>query len=206
MWNVCMRHATHMNESCPTYERVMSHIWTSHFPHMNESCPTYDRFMSHIWTTHDLYTTRAWSASAALMKESWQTYQWVTSAIRSNHDTHTNKSARKYHALVSSTNIPMSHVSHMIKLWHSYEQISSHTYHVLVSSSAGWVMSHKPMSHVTHINESCPTHGRVTSHIPRAHGTSQQLFAFAFEIWLFHFEPQSQEHFLKFFRLIVHHW
>jgi len=39
MW---MSHFTHMNESCHTYEWVMSHIWMSHVTHMNESCHTYE--------------------------------------------------------------------------------------------------------------------------------------------------------------------
>ena len=52
-------HVPHMNESCPTYEWVMSHIQMSHIPHlfvaegkhrhilsrMNESCPLW---MSHV--------------------------------------------------------------------------------------------------------------------------------------------------------------
>jgi len=45
-----------MNESCPTYEGVMSHVWIvmshvwmSHVKCMNESCPTYERVMSHEW-------------------------------------------------------------------------------------------------------------------------------------------------------------
>ena len=37
-----------MNESCHTYEWVMSHIWISHVPHMNESCPTYEWVMSSV--------------------------------------------------------------------------------------------------------------------------------------------------------------
>ena len=30
------------NESCHTYEWVMSHVWMSHVTHMNESCHTYE--------------------------------------------------------------------------------------------------------------------------------------------------------------------
>jgi len=37
-----MSHVTHMNESCHTYEWVMSHVWTSHVTHMNESCHTFE--------------------------------------------------------------------------------------------------------------------------------------------------------------------
>ena len=47
-----MSHVTHMNESCHTYERVMSHIWTSHVTHMNESRHTNVWAMPHIWTSH----------------------------------------------------------------------------------------------------------------------------------------------------------
>ena len=36
-----LRHVTHINESCHTYESVMSHISMSHVTHMNESCHTY---------------------------------------------------------------------------------------------------------------------------------------------------------------------
>jgi len=37
-----MSHVTLMNEACPTYGWVMSHIWISHVPHMNESYRTYE--------------------------------------------------------------------------------------------------------------------------------------------------------------------
>ena len=47
-----MSHVTHMNESCHTYEWVMSHIWMSHVTHMKESCHTYEWAMSHIWMSH----------------------------------------------------------------------------------------------------------------------------------------------------------
>jgi len=40
LWH--MSHVTHGNESCHTYEWVMSHIWMSHVTHMNESCHTYE--------------------------------------------------------------------------------------------------------------------------------------------------------------------
>ena len=49
-------HVSHMNESCSTFERVMSQIWMCYVPHenlghvshMNESCPIYERVMSHM--------------------------------------------------------------------------------------------------------------------------------------------------------------
>ena len=41
-----------MNESCHTYERVMSHMRTIHVTHMNESCHTYERVLSQIGMSH----------------------------------------------------------------------------------------------------------------------------------------------------------
>ena len=43
-----MRHVTRMNESCHTYEWVMSHIWIRHVTHINEACHTYEWVMSHL--------------------------------------------------------------------------------------------------------------------------------------------------------------
>ena len=40
-------YVTNMNESCHTYEWVMSHIWMSHVTNMRESCHTYEWVMSH---------------------------------------------------------------------------------------------------------------------------------------------------------------
>jgi len=45
-------HCTHMNESCHTYEWVMSHRWMSHVTRMNESCLKYEWVMSQIWMNH----------------------------------------------------------------------------------------------------------------------------------------------------------
>ena len=61
---------SHMNESCYTYGCVMSHIWMSHVTHMNESCHTYK------WTSH-----------VTLMDESCHTYERVMSHIRTSHAT-----------------------------------------------------------------------------------------------------------------------
>ena len=52
MSHILMSHVTHMNESCCTYEWIMSHIWMSHVAHMNESYHTYERVMSHTWMSH----------------------------------------------------------------------------------------------------------------------------------------------------------
>jgi len=72
-----LRHVTHMNESCRTYEWVMSHIWMSHVTRMNESCHTYEWFMSRTWMDYN-----------TLMNESWHIYEWVTSHMRITHGIH----------------------------------------------------------------------------------------------------------------------
>jgi len=61
---------THVNDSCHTYEWVMSHMWMSHVTHVNESCHTYEWVMSHIWISHVTHAI-----------ESWCTYEWVMSYI-----------------------------------------------------------------------------------------------------------------------------
>jgi len=47
-----VRHVTRMNESCHTYEWVMSHIQISHVTHINESCHAHALVESNIWTSH----------------------------------------------------------------------------------------------------------------------------------------------------------
>ena len=63
-----MSHVTHIDESCHTHERVMSHIWTSHVTRMNESCHTYEWVKSHVWMSHVTH-----------MNESCHTSEWVMS-------------------------------------------------------------------------------------------------------------------------------
>ena len=38
----------HVDESCHTCGRVMSHMWMSHVTHVDESCHTCGRVMSHV--------------------------------------------------------------------------------------------------------------------------------------------------------------
>ena len=76
-----MSHVTHTNESCHTYDWVMSRMWMSHVTHTNESCHTYDWVMSHIWMSHVTNTN-----------ESRHTYEWVMSHIWMSHVAQTNES------------------------------------------------------------------------------------------------------------------
>ena len=70
MPHIRMSHVSHVNESCHTYDWVMSHIWMGHVTHMNESCHTYEWVMAHIWMSH-----------VSHMNESCHTYEWVMSHI-----------------------------------------------------------------------------------------------------------------------------
>ena len=82
--HIWMSHVTCINESCHTYEWVMSlmsHIWMSHVTHMNESWHTHEWFMSHIWMSH-----------GAHINESCHTYEWVMSHLWLSHVTHMNES------------------------------------------------------------------------------------------------------------------
>ena len=86
--DVCKSYVTHMNESCHTHERGMSHAGMRHVAHMNESCHTYERVMSHVWMSH-----------AAHMHESchayeWVTYEWVMPQLQMSHVTRMNESRR----------------------------------------------------------------------------------------------------------------
>jgi len=73
------------NESCHTYNGVMSHIWMSHVTHMNESCHTHEWVMSHIWMSH---VTHIWMSHVIHMNESCHTYEWVMSHIWMSRVTH----------------------------------------------------------------------------------------------------------------------
>ena len=89
-----------MNESCHTYEWVMSHIWMSHVTHMNESCHTYEWVMPYTWLCHETY-----------MKGTCHTYEWVMSHIWMRH---VSRVCTRVRAFLSTT------PPHMWKLTHSY--------------------------------------------------------------------------------------
>ena len=64
--HIWTRLGAHMNESCHTYEWIMSQIWMNHATRMNESCHTYEWVMSQIWISHVTY-----------MDESCHMCEWV---------------------------------------------------------------------------------------------------------------------------------
>jgi len=138
-----MSHVTHMNESCHTYEWVMSHICMSHVTHMNESCQVYK------WVT-------------SYMNESCHTYEWDMSHIWLSHVTHMNESCPTYvtsHLSIRRFLVRGKAVMALIRMDMSHMKwVLSHVW-----MSPEWVMSHIRMSHVTHKNETCHTCERVTS-------------------------------------------
>jgi len=109
------RHVTRVNESCHTYEWVMSHIWMSHVTHASESCHTYEWVMLHVWVSHEWdlshiwtrhVTNRSFHTHQSVMSHIWMsltyidgschTYGWVMSHIWMRHVTHINESCHKY--------------------------------------------------------------------------------------------------------------
>ena len=130
MSRIRMSHVAHTNESCYTYECVMSHIWTtslskcklwlvvshiwrSHVAHMNQSCHTYEWVLSHISMSH-----------VTNINESWHTYGWVMSHIWMSHVTHMNESWHAYEWAMSR--IWMSNFTRMNESCHAYECVMSH--------------------------------------------------------------------------------
>ena len=110
-------HVTRMNESCYTYEWVMSHVvWMSHVARMNKSCHTYAWAVSHAWMRH-----------VTSMNQTCHTYEWVMSHVWMGY-LHTHESC---HAWVMSH---MSHVAHESCHTRGMSNIQvQHIVHVLVS-------------------------------------------------------------------------
>jgi len=111
-----MSHVTYMNESCYTYEWVMSHIqWV----------------ISHTWMSHVTHMDELWMSHVTHMNESCHAYEWVMSHIWMSHVTHVNESCHtctigNYHGGFAAgmrwvPHIWISHVTHMNESCHTYE-------------------------------------------------------------------------------------
>ena len=113
-----------------TYERVMSHTWTSHVTHMNESCHRREEAMSNIWKSH-----------VAHVNESYPTYERVILRIRMSHVTRMNASCHTCKHKHPSRVYMKELLSHV---WRSHvprEKESRHTWE--------WVMAHIKRRHGT---------------------------------------------------------
>jgi len=146
-----------MNESCPSYEWVMSHIhvtcmneshtWVSHVTHMKRNRVT------HIWreVMSQIHTYERANIWESLPFPSIISGQWVMSHIWMSHAAHTNVSCHTYEWVMPHT--WMSHVTSISGSCHTHE----------------WVMSHTCISHATHMNESCYAHMNDSCHTYMSH-------------------------------------
>jgi len=178
-----MCHVSRTNESCHTYECVMSHVRMSHVTHTNEMLPSVahvTRYITHMNASLCTYESDAavrmlsWDISrytcdmthVTHTDESCHTYEWVMSQVWIGHVTHTNESCLTYEWVMS--HVRMSHVTRTNEMLPSawsvgpYLRVESDMTHDANTDKSchtyEWVMSHVRMSHVTHTNESCHTY------------------------------------------------
>jgi len=107
---------------------MLPHIWMSHVTRMNESCHTfewvmsiYECVMSHVWMSH---VTR--------MNESRHTYEWVTSHIRMSHVAHIRISHVTHISMSHVTH--MNDSRHTNERVMSYMRMRHRTSHVIYES------------------------------------------------------------------------
>ena len=93
-----MRHVTHINVSCHTYQCLMSHIWMPHVTHMDASCHTYECLMSHIWMPHVTHMNASYVARG---NTSCLTYKCLMSRIQMRPVSHINASCHAYECALS---------------------------------------------------------------------------------------------------------
>jgi len=102
MSHIWMSHVTQVNESCHTCEWVMSHIWMSHVTHMNESCHIWKEGTSPLnvreWGMSHMHESCYVAVRANVCLEIHEMYhvKWVMSHISMSHATHTNGSCHTY--------------------------------------------------------------------------------------------------------------
>ena len=178
--NELRSHVTRMNESCHTYEWVMSHVWRSHVTRMNESCHTYEWVTSYIWKHTNESWHRGWTSFNMWRSHGTKSFPngcgdlwgiWVMAYVRMRHVTHINKSCptRK----CGPSRKTMSSVTHMNELCHTQEWALSHTWmscvtHMTECCGDLWgicVTAHIQRRHVTRIHTSFETKQKMTSHV-----------------------------------------
>jgi len=101
------------DESCHTYEWVMSHIWMSHVTHMNESCHTYESFLDHIIhirSQHSYLWHDPWFWPWLIVQITSFIW-WVMSHIWMSHVTHNNTSCHTYESFID-------HIIHICDMTH----------------------------------------------------------------------------------------
>jgi len=152
MWHMIFAASTHdfcsVNKRsptlhiCHTYEWVMSCVWMSHVTHMKSASSTHDV---------PLFTY------ATYMNESGHACKWVMWHIWFLLRQHINSAA-------STHDVPLfTYVTHLNESCRAYEWVMSHTWILLHqlrphTMSHSTHISHKWMSHVARMNESCHTY------------------------------------------------
>jgi len=172
----------------------MSHVRMRYFVRTNESCRTYQRVMTHTWMRHiTYYMSHLGTRYVARMDASCCMCEWVMSNVLTSHDAHRIESCRAYVAHMNAPHLHIRH-SHLILRYITRMYVSfricervmsniltlSHVAHMNTSChNCAWVKSdeymsllpHVEMSRVTHMNESWHTYEWVMAHIWMGHGT-----------------------------------
>jgi len=150
--------AIQIKASCHMCGWVMSHICMSHVAHTNESCRTYDRVMSHIWAggpQSHVFHMRIRQVTRT--NKSGHTYEWVT---RVHTSWNTYKRVMEH---LSKSHLWKSHVTHMSRRTsdqHDYAalRVMSHVWMIHVTRTneschiSEYVVAYIWKSHVTHMS------------------------------------------------------
>jgi len=176
MSHVQIVYVTYIDESCHTYEWVMSliHIFRHSMRKLQRDCFHRHRCAStrHVTHTNGSCHPYEWAMS----------YMWKCNAMSENVIPPLALCQIRGCGLVlglglkSKTHTWMSHVPHMKASHNTHVTESCHTYKPITSHMCihTYVMSHIRMSHVTLTNESCHTYEWVRSHIRMSHVTNKQ--------------------------------
>jgi len=194
-----LRAAGGPQSSSHTDQSVVSHVWMSYVTHMNESCCTYEWVMSHEWVSDEQADLRAALPYGSKRRvtcadELCHTYAWVMLHIRMSHVAHMTESCHKYEQVdlraacltceYVRSHVRISQVTHMnespvyirhgTRINESWNTIkvtpmkeSCHTYEQADLRPA-WLCSSK--SDVTRVNDSCHTYEWVMPHFRISRG------------------------------------
>jgi len=121
----------------------VTHMWMSHVTHMWMS------HVTHMWMRNTSLT--CWSCHAHVN----QTYSTRVNVSRLSYSTRVNVSI--------FYTCEREYILH-VWTWVVCEGVMCHTREGVMLDSCEWVMSHISMSHVPHIDESCPTYRWVMPH------------------------------------------
>ena len=194
-----------MNESCHTYEWVMSHIWISHFTHMNESCHTYEWAMSEWIKSVGVVHIRDRTVSSfiyvtGLIHHSymWQDWfisklWWISPVTYVNAIGWVEVCSYGWVTACLTHLVPwealLSPIHTDLYMWHQGSQVESrHTYE--------WVMSQVWIFYVTDGNENCDAYEWVMSHIWMRHVSHKNKSCLTYEWLMSHIEiahPSPEE-------------